>query len=710
LRRLVGFCVGVVASLLAACGDDSATGGGASGGSPPTGPVSVQGGVEKGPFVVGSSVLIGLLEADGTPTGQTVSTQTSDDSGAFSAEVPAAALVSIEGQGYYFNELSGDLSDSTLVLRAYADLAGSNHTVYVNVVTHLTNLRIQKLLTEGADIATATAQAEAELRTALGIGPTSFDPSAAGTTMTVLAGDDDANAYLLAVGAVLLEAARVDAGPDGSIEASFQELLNSAAVDFGAVGSLVGIEDTLRLAESSLDADLVMQNLAGRLAELGSNADVPNINRVLDPDEDELANIDDNCPHFANPGQEDEDSDGVGDACECGNGTVDFGELCDDGNDVNSDGCDSNCTPSCEQLGSMDFSLSSYISNYIAIGDYILFFDVNGFAWSVDLTTGETEALMEGTFVDADGARKVADVVYFVAEGGLWSTDGTVLGTELADIPEVYGVVGVLDGQLLLQVGETIALSDGTPAGTTTLASAIASRGVALSDRVVFASAPIGGGHEIWVTDGTVSGTEMLVAVPTFDFPFMPAGVVDDIALFAFDGALWRSDGTAAGTFQLSTANPQLPDTPVASLDGYLYFRANIAGEVFRSDGTLAGTEQLSFIPNGIVLGTANQGVVVYAPGEYLLTDGTAAGTVSLAAVPEPAFPPFGGVTAGGQVFVTTNSSIDDLWVSDGTPSGTHSVIERALLKPSFADGWVYFMRVQSMPQPHYNPWRCQAP
>jgi cysteine-rich repeat protein len=66
-----------------------------------------------------------------------------------------------------------------------------------------------------------------------------------------------------------------------------------------------------------------------------------------DQDLDGWPDLADNCPNDANPGQEDLDRDGFGDVCDqrtCGNGTIEPGEECDDGNLVNSDGCQSVCT------------------------------------------------------------------------------------------------------------------------------------------------------------------------------------------------------------------------------------------------------------------------------------------------------------------------------------------------------------------------------
>jgi hypothetical protein len=204
------------------------------------------------------------------------------------------------------------------------------------VITHLAFERAKRLAL-GMTIPDAEATAEVELRAALGIGPADFDPGAVGIEMTILGGDTDAGAYLLAVSAVLAQVAQARGG---AADAALQELLNTTALDLADDGAIAQATiDELRVAEQALDPDLVMSQLATRIAQIGSQAAVPDIHRILDSDLDGHVNRIDNCRRIANSDEADGDTDGAGDACDnCGQ-TANADQADEDADGVG-DACD----------------------------------------------------------------------------------------------------------------------------------------------------------------------------------------------------------------------------------------------------------------------------------------------------------------------------------------------------------------------------------
>ncbi len=82
----------------------------ASGCGGSSGSVALSGAVEKGPYVLGSSISVFPIDANGNPSGQVFKTQTTTDLGEFSLSFDYTGLVAIEGNGFYYNEVSGALS------------------------------------------------------------------------------------------------------------------------------------------------------------------------------------------------------------------------------------------------------------------------------------------------------------------------------------------------------------------------------------------------------------------------------------------------------------------------------------------------------------------------------------------------------------------------------------------------------------------------
>jgi hypothetical protein len=292
---------------------DRADGDTIDGGPIDTGPVRLRGGVQKGPFILGSSLAISAIDGFGNPTGVVFNATTFNDLGEFAIDFSYLGAVSLEANGFYYNEATGGLSGAPLTLRAFHEItSGGVQAAYVNLVTHLTYGRVRNLVGNGTPLAAATAQAEGELRAELHVGPVDFAPEAPGIYLNELGGDNDSNAYLLAVSAVLTKA-----GLASGADAGLQELVNTISVDLASDGRL---EDALKAGldatQRTVDGDAVMTLFRARLADIGSDLVVPNIHRMLDTDGDRFPNLTDNCPLVWNPGQEDGNGNTRGDACE----------------------------------------------------------------------------------------------------------------------------------------------------------------------------------------------------------------------------------------------------------------------------------------------------------------------------------------------------------------------------------------------------------
>ena len=134
--------------------------------SPPANPsLAVSGAVQKGPFLVGSTVLINRLDSLGRSTASTIVSQVEDSIGSFDFVPTDPGPVQIVASGYYFSELTGQISTGTLTLRGlYQITAQPSQTAYVNMLTHLINDRVLALLSGGtATLSSAIAQAEREV-------------------------------------------------------------------------------------------------------------------------------------------------------------------------------------------------------------------------------------------------------------------------------------------------------------------------------------------------------------------------------------------------------------------------------------------------------------------------------------------------------------------------------------------------------------------
>lgn len=227
---------------------------------------SVDGYVQKGPYIQGTEINVRELDSNLNPTGRTYAGSIDSNSGHFSVRGELAfPLVELSANGYYFNEVAGSLSAAQLNLQALVDLHDSS-TVNVNLLTHLERSRVLFLVSEGMTLSQAKTQAQQEILHIFNIETTNI-----GTSETLdISQPGNGNAVLLAISAVL---------QSNRSEAQLTELLSIIGSDIRLDGTL----DNLFI-RNALVASMeyikpyraaIRDNITNRYMEIGIDTQIP---------------------------------------------------------------------------------------------------------------------------------------------------------------------------------------------------------------------------------------------------------------------------------------------------------------------------------------------------------------------------------------------------------------------------------------------------
>lgn len=358
-----------------------------------------------------------------------------------------------------------------------------------------------------------------------------------------------------------------------------------------------------------------------------------------------------------------------------------------------------------------------------------------------------SQASVPNNFLGVDGS------LFFTVEGSdgldqLWKSNGTSQGTsEVMDLDVDLSSSGYYGGSsssgTLAAVGNTLYFpaddgthgdelwSDNAATGTTQLVDDI-NPGAAGSDptqlttwnnQVYFAAndgtSPLT--SQLWTAGGTVSGAAKAwsgspgLTGDSADSASTRTSVVvgSELLLPLNDGvrgtALWETNGTAAGTQYLAQVDP----IGMTLFDGEAYFLGTSAGGtvgLWKSNGTAAGTTEVEDLSSASGVGGAyaDQGPIVSGNNIYFTTsdgdggddlwvsNGTASGT---SVVNDFAAVSSGGygegtvqeLTAfdGGVAFVAdSGTSGKQVWFSSGTSSGTQMVSDVAVYSGKYDESY----------------------
>lgn len=329
----------------------------------------------------------------------------------------------------------------------------------------------------------------------------------------------------------------------------------------------------------------------------------------------------------------------------------------------------------------------------IAVGERAYFIAQSGL-WTSDGTTAGTTLVrafpppggVGGSIAQADG------VVYFSASTGstpeLWKSDGSSIGTVRVASADVREPIGVGSRLFFVSGDQALWTSDGTEAGTVRLGSMFVKqslpRMIAYGDVLLFIGGDaVSSGGDLWRSDGTEAGTFLVKA---FAPPTLPRGLTafGAIALLGASDGLWRTDGTEAGTLEIED-DIEVRAIHAAPGTAYVHGRnATYGNELWFTDGTAAGTTMLdgcyqtcSFLTPGITFFGTLPGAVAFTRGAHLWrTDATAVGTTELAVLPGSATQTvsvYALTTFGSSVYLIAGDGAghDALWKTDGTAAGT---------------------------------------
>ena len=227
----------------------------------------ITGVTQKGPFLMGSKVLVHEMEDGRTlsQTGNSFSGKIVNDKGEFkiNARMLVSQYVMLEATGYYRNEVTGQNSSSELTLFAITDVNNRN-TVNVNLLTHLEHDRVIYLVTQkNMKVNTAKKKAQKEIFGLFGIDATEFSNS----EDLNIAGASDEDGALLAF-SMMFQGDRTTA--------ELTELLQKISNDMKEDGIWDDATTRMKIAEWSADADS-----SGQLTKIRNNVTGWNLSSKL---------------------------------------------------------------------------------------------------------------------------------------------------------------------------------------------------------------------------------------------------------------------------------------------------------------------------------------------------------------------------------------------------------------------------------------------
>lgn len=231
----------------------------------------INGFIQKGPFLNGTSIGIFELDKTYTLTGKSFTTQIVDNSGFFQIVNLsfASQFLLFKADGYYFNEISGKNSSSPITLYTLTDITNKS-SINVNILSNLEKSRIEYLLSTGKSFTIAKKQAEQEILKIFSI----TKPDIEDSDLLNISQDGDDNAILLAI-SLIIQGYRTEADMTELIANISTDIRLDGVLDSTSLGSLL-INDA-----KLLNLNQIRTTIENRYANLGMTVTIPNFEKYV---------------------------------------------------------------------------------------------------------------------------------------------------------------------------------------------------------------------------------------------------------------------------------------------------------------------------------------------------------------------------------------------------------------------------------------------
>lgn len=240
----------------------------------------VTGNVEKGPFINGSKITAQALDENYNLTGQVYQSIVVEDDGSFNlGEIKLnSPYVLLTADGYYFNEVYGELSTGQISMQSLVNLT-ANKQANINVLTHLKAQRMMHLLkNSGLAFDEADKQVQKEVLKNFGLERYAEKDVC---NFSIASGTEEAGALIVVSSTLLRE--RTDA--------ELTEYLAKLSAEFKAEGTFTeNTKKDLRENSYKLHVNDIADHIISRYKKISDvDVTVPNLNYFIDWDGDGIA-------------------------------------------------------------------------------------------------------------------------------------------------------------------------------------------------------------------------------------------------------------------------------------------------------------------------------------------------------------------------------------------------------------------------------------